>query len=107
MKFKEHDIIEFLKEDAKRVDDILSGKKRSFLFRGMRKVTFRAVPVIYALCALMTWSLNPAEWGMLVRSLGVLGLVFIWYFTLIGCSAFLDQAKSWLEQHGKEAIFRE
>lgn len=107
MEFKEEDIVVFLKKFANRADYILSGKKLFFLLRGMRRFTFRAVPVIYALCALVGWSFDPAEWGMFVRSLGVLVLIFLYAFALVSGSAFLDQAKSWLEQHGKEAIFRE
>lgn len=107
MLLNEADIIHFLKKNASRADYILAGKKRFFILRGMWRITCRFVPVIYGLCALMAWSLNPAEWGLFVRFLGVSGIAILCLWNLIAGSIFVDEAKTWIEQHGKDAIFKD
>ena len=107
MLIKEKDIVYFLKKNASRADYILAGKKRFFILRGMWRILYRVVPVIYGLCALMGWSLNPAEWGLFIRFLGVSGIVIFCLWNLIAASIFVDEAKDWLEQHGKDAIFKD
>lgn len=107
MVFKEAHIVEFLRKNASRADYILAGKKRFFILRGMWRITYRFVPIIYGLCALMGWSLNPAEWGLFIRFMGVSGIVILCLWNFIAGSICVEEAKDWLEQHGKVAIFKD
>lgn len=105
--FNEAEIVKFLRKNASRADYILAGKKRIFIIQGIWRISYRFIPVIYGLCALMGWSLNPAEWGLFVRCFGVFGIAFLCVFAHVIGSVFLDDAKIWLKLHGKDAIFTE
>lgn len=106
MAFNEAEIVKFLRKNASRADDILAGKKRFFILRGMLRIAYRFIPVIYGLCALMGWSLNPAEWGLFVRCFGVFGIAFLCAFAHVVGTVVFDDAKIWLKLHGKDAIFK-
>lgn len=103
--FNEAEIVKFLRKNASRADYILAGKKRLFMLRGVWRISYRFLPVIYGLCALMGWSLNPAEWGLFVRCFGVFGIASLCVFAHVIGTVFLNEAKTWLKLHGKDAIF--
>lgn len=62
-------------------------------------------PVIYALCAFVGWGLNPAEWGIGVRAVGVSLLVLL-ELLLVGMVLFCHhEMHAWIAQNGIEAVY--
>lgn len=101
----EERVITFLKQaKPKTVDHILAGEKGLFLLKGMARITYMVIPILYAMCALMGWSFSPAKWSLFVRFMGVSLVVFIYVLFFCFANCLFQNAKTWLEQHGKDAI---
>lgn len=104
MFFSEKLIVEVLKKSPDRIDTILTEKIWRPILRGVAKTSLMTVPFIFALCALIGWSLNPAEWGAFLRFVGIFLLIAVVVIQLFLAAWFVDDARAWIKKNGKDAL---